>query len=175
MAIDFSDAGGPLAGLGGVGALVGLGASIFGTMEGVSAAKGEAQTSQNIAQLQIQENQQRQLAMESAARREKIENARQTQLALAKNLSSATNQGAQFGSGLAGGQAQATSAGAFQQAGINTQLGIGEKMFGLDTQIDQQKIQMAKYQSDAASAQGTSSIGQGVLGAGLNIMKMFGA
>src|SRR5258708_35469573 len=97
----------------GASAVFGLGMSLFGTEKSSSAASHEAQITGNIANLQIQENAVRQQAMEMSGRREKIEIARNTQIASARALAGATNQGAQFGSGIAGGQAQVQGEGSF--------------------------------------------------------------
>jgi hypothetical protein len=165
---------GPLAIIGGMASIFGMGISMVGASEASDAAKSEANISKNIAGLQIQENQQRQLAMEMAGRREKIENARNTQIAHAKALAGAVSQGAQFGSGAAGAQGQIQSQGNFNEAGINSNLEIGRAMFGLDSQIDTQKMFMADAQSKQADAQGLMSLGQGISGAGGSMMKMFG-
>lgn len=164
----------PFMAIGGIAALFGLGETISGANEASSAARQEAAISGNIANIQIKENSVRQQAMELSAQRQKIEIARQVQLSQAKNLAAATNQGGQFGSGLSGGQAQATTAGAFQSTGINQNLMLGREMFGFDTQIDQQKIAMAGAQSDLATAQGKMAIGGAITNVGMSFMNMFG-
>src|SRR5258706_2000925 len=109
----------------GIGA-IGLGLQIFGGAKQASDTSALAQKSyainSQITGLEGQVNDQRRQAMELSARRQQLEIFRNTQRARAQGLAAATNQGAQFGSGLAGGQAQATDEGLFNIAGVNQNL-----------------------------------------------------
>lgn len=148
---------------GAAGSLAGAGLQAFGTMQQVGAAKQEAGISRNIAGLEQQQNAQRAQAMELTARRSQMEVLRSNQMARSMAVNNATNQGAQFGSGLQGGLGQISGASGTNLLGINQNLGIGRSLFSLSNQISTQKMAMADAQSQAASGQGLSSLG-GVLG-----------
>jgi hypothetical protein len=139
--------------------LAGLGISLFGTEQGISAAKASAQASLNIAGLEQQVNAQKKLVMQISARRQGMETIRETQLKQSQATAAATNQGAQFGSGLQGGLAGLSGMGNYNLQGVNQGLQIGNTIFGLDDQISAQKIAEAKAKSDAATAAGTQSFG----------------
>lgn len=147
---------------GGLG-LLGLGLSAFGTASGVSAAQQSAQAGMNIAGLEQKVNDQRQLAMQITARRQQMQTIRTNQMAQAQATAAATNQGAQFGSGLQGGLAGVEGQSASNLQGINQQLQTGNNIFGLDNQISQQKIAQYQAQSQEATASGVSSFGGDLL------------
>lgn len=154
-----SGGGSALGGLtGGIG-LAGLGVSVYGQVQQSKDEKTAYGSRIAQAQLDEQVNSQRQRQMELTYNRNSLENLRKTQQTNAMALATSTNQGAQFGSGAAGGRAQVTSAGAFNQLGMNQNYQIGENIFGLDNQIDEQKINEAKAQSAANSAGGIAAIG----------------
>jgi hypothetical protein len=162
---DTSSGGSPFsqAGLGAGIGLAGLATSLFGAEQGASAAKASAQASMNIAGLEDKVNQQRKLAMQISARRQGIEAIRNTQQLQSQATAAATGQGAQYGSGLQGGLAGLSGMGNFNLQGINQNLEIGNTIFGLDTQISQQKIAEAQAKSQEASASGISSIGGAIM------------
>lgn len=139
--------------------IVSLGMQLYGGMGASSAAKQASGIQQNIAGLDEQANAQRQVAMEVDSRRKSLENFRQTQqtMALAKN--NAVGSGSQFGSGYAGGKAQVMDQGLFNEQGINQNLQIGEKLFSIDNQVDEQKKALAGVQSTMATDQGISNFG----------------
>lgn len=167
-------------------AAVGLGMSLFGGAKATDDAKAIAQQQQQAAQqsyainskitgYENQVNDQHQTQMELTSRRASMENFRKTQQTLAQGENSAVNQGAQFGSGFQGGQAQGTAQGTFNAVGINSNLEIGENIFGLNRQISAQKLALSGVQtqsniaigglqSDMATAQGYSSIGKSISG-----------
>jgi hypothetical protein len=150
----------------GVGAgigLAGLGIEALGTMEQSSAAKDVTQADINIAGIQQKENAQRQLAMQINARRQQTQQIRDAQLKQSQGLASATSQGAQFGSGLSGGQAQIAGQANYNLQGINQNLQIGNTLFDLSNQQSQQQIAKFQAQSAQASASGLSSIGGDLL------------
>lgn len=140
-------------------AAVSIGMQVFG---GVSASEKAAQAAsiqKNIAGLDENANAQRQTAMEIDARRKGLENFRQSQRLQATSLNNATGSGSQYGSGYAGGQAQVTDQGLFNAQGINQNLEIGQKLFGIDNQIDEQKKALSGVQSDMATDQSISNLG----------------
>lgn len=146
----------------GIGA-IGLGLKLFGGM-GASSAQSQANAYQQQAfQGEIQVNQQRQQAMEISARRNQLENIRNTQRARSQGLNAAVTDGAQFGSGLPGAQGAATDRGTFNALGITQNLQIGRSIFGLDNQITQAKANASNSMSTASTDQGWASMGGSIL------------
>jgi hypothetical protein len=146
--------------------VVGLGMSIFGSVSGAGVAKQEAQVSSNEATQEQSINNAKQQQMQLQAQRSQLENFRNVQRARAQGLNSATNQGAQFGSGLAGGQAEATDQGAYNSLGINQSLQTGNQIAGFNQNITNDKIQMAQLGGQAATDAGIASLGGAVMKAG---------
>lgn len=145
--------------LGAASAVAGLGLSIFGGMGKADAAAQQAQISRQMAETEQRQDTVRQRAMELSARRQQMEVLRNAQRARALGLQNATTQGAQFGSGLQGGYGQVSGGAGWNIQGINQNLGFGQQMFGLNAQLNQQKMQMTLAGSSAATAQGWSSLG----------------
>lgn len=139
--------------------LAGLGISAYGAIKGAQDAEEAAQSGIQIANLERQQNAQRQLAMQITGRQQQLQQIRTNQLAQAQATAAATNQGAQFGSGLAGGKAGIQDQSAANLTGINQQLDIGNQIFGLDAQISDQKMAQYKAQSDAATDSGIGALG----------------
>ena len=142
---------------GGAGVL-GLAGSIFGGIESSQGAQSKYQSEMQIANLQMQEDQQRRQAMEISARRQQLENVRKAQQFSAANLAAAVNQGAQFSSAGEAGRSAPGAAAAYSNLGISQNLQIGEQLFNINQQISEQKINEAKAESQIASGQGISSI-----------------
>lgn len=175
MSFDFGD----LAGVGGnlasgnlIGAgasAVGLGMSIFGGLDQSRIAKEQAGVSADIAGQEQGINQQKQQAMELAGRRQQLEIIRNNQRARALAENSATNQGAQFGSGLQGGLAQVTDQSTFNLVGVNSALETGRNIAGYNDKISQDKIRLAQLGGDASSAAGFASLGGSIMKAGPTI------
>lgn len=151
------------AGIGAGFGLAGLALGAFGAAEGVKAAKASAESGKAIAGLEQKVNDQRQLAMQITARRQQMETVRKNQQAQSQARAAAANQGASFGSGLAGGLAGISGQSASNLSGTNQQLDIGNQIFGLDRSISQEKIKQYQAQSDQASASGISSFGGALL------------
>lgn len=151
---------------------VGLGLDIMGILGQQKAAQSEYKISQEETQTEMQMNDVRRQMMTIDANRKMIQSARTTQMAQARGKSAATNQGALFSSGEAGGQAQEVASGAFNQSGILQSLMVGNQMFDLTNQLDKEKMQMAQVQSQGASAQGMAAIGSAVLGTAASASKM---
>lgn len=140
-------------------ALAGLGISLFGSTEASGYQQQAAKVSQNITGLEEQENQQRQLAMNISARRQSVQALRTAQQASARGEAAAANQGGLQSSGFQGGQAQATTGGAFNILGIQQNQAIGNQMFGIQSNISQQQILQSQLQSQASTYSGIASIG----------------
>lgn len=142
----------------GIGA-VGLGMQIFGGVKASQAAQQAYGIQSNITNLDEQVNNQRQQQMTLSAGRQQMENFRNVQRARAQGLNASVNQGAQFGSGMSGGQAQAVDQGGVNNLGITQNLQFGQTMFGLDNQISGQKLALSGVQSSMATDQAISGIG----------------
>lgn len=143
--------------------LLGLGTSLFGMSEQSEAAQHAAQIQGQIAGLEGQVNDQRETAMQLSSRRQNLETMRTAQKQSAVAIANATNQGAQFGSGLQGGLGQIRSQSLFNMEGVNQNQEIGTNIFGLNRQISADKVQLSQVQSDQATAQGISSLGGGIM------------
>jgi hypothetical protein len=139
--------------------LAGLGTSIFGTISGMGAANQSSALAQQNAGLEMQVNSQRKQAMEVDARRRQLDVVRNNQRARSMAQTTATSEGAQFGSGLQGAYGQISGQAGFNLQGINQNLAIGRNIFGLDTQISQNKIQMAGLEGQQATDQGIGQLG----------------
>lgn len=143
----------------------------FGAISSESALAGqETQLSQQNTQLQIQENQQRRLAMQISARRQQTQDIRTAQMTQSKNLSAGVSQtGGTSSSSVQAGQQSATSGGAYNLQGISQNLGIGEQLFNYQDQISRNQIQMSGLQGQMNTKQGQAAIfgGIGSLGGSL--------
>lgn len=145
--------------IGAAASIIGLGASIIGTAGAAATAKEEAAVSADNARLEGQVNDQRKQAMILTSRRQQMENFRNTQKARAQGLQASVNQGANLGSGAAGGQAQATAQGTTNNVALEQNLGIGMNIFGLDANISENKIKLAQLGGLQATYQGVNSLG----------------
>lgn len=143
--------------------LVGLGTSAFFGQRASEDAKAVSANEQQQFGLQKQVNDQRQGAMELSARRQQLETFRNTQRQRAMGLNAAVGQGAQYGSGLPGGQADTTNQGLFASQGISQNLQIGRNIFGLDNQITDLKSQESQLKSDQATNQSWASLGNSIM------------
>lgn len=152
----------------------GLGLNFLGGMGQAKEAKKQSQLSAQIYQQEILANQQRRQAMELDASRRKVENIRTGQLARAQALTNATNQSAQFGSGLQGGLAQVTGRTYWNELGINQNLQIGQNLFNIDEAIGGLKTQISSSQSRASSSAGLSEIGNAMFKVAPTVGQIFG-
>ena len=155
----------------------GMAGQIYGGIKQSKIAGEQAQVSEDVAQQEQGINAQKMQQMTLQAGRTQLENFRNVQKARAQGLTSATNQGAQFGSGLQGGQAQATDQGLYNALGINQNLAIGQNIAGLNDKISQDKMMMASLGGSSATAAGIASLGGAMVQMGPtigNISKGFG-
>lgn len=152
-------------------AAVGLGMSLFGGASQASASKEYAEKSYAVQQ-QISANEnlvnnQHEDAMRLNARRNTLEQFRNTQRMAARATAAATSQNAQFGSGLQGGLGQIQAQGAYNIQGLAQNETIGENIFGLNRTISGEKLQLAQLQSEygvtSATNQGFSSLGSSLM------------
>lgn len=151
---------------------IGLATSIFGGNAAAENAKQAAAVQGQIAGLEGKVNDQRQVAMQLSARRQQMEIFRNMQRARAQGLNAAVNQGANMGSGLQGGQAQATAQGLTNSAGVNQNLEIGNNIFGIQRDITKQKQVLSSIQGQMATNQGIASLGSSITAAGPGIGRL---
>lgn len=144
---------------------IGMGVSAFGMFGASSAAKQASNIQNAILANETAENQVRQQAVNMQAQRSQIQNVRNTQRAQAQGLSVGVSQGAQFGSGVAGGQAQAATAGAWNAEGIDQSILSANKVFGYDYAIDSLKGQLGSTESTLAQDRGIQGMGMSIFGA----------
>lgn len=145
---------------------------LFGGLKQADVAHQTAQVSMDVAHQEQGINDQKQQQMSLQANRMQLENFRNVQRARAQGLNAATQQGAQFGSGLAGGQGQAEDQGFFNSLGINQNLQIGQNINGLNSNISQDKIKIAGLGGQAATDQGISSLGGALISSAGALGKM---
>lgn len=101
----------------------------------------------------------RKQAMEVNAQRQQMQNLRNTQLQRSMALTSATAQGAQFGTGLQGGYGQISGQSTDNAVGINTNLQFGEDIFKYNAEASRWKQQASGYQSESAMWGSISGLG----------------
>lgn len=97
--------------------------------------------------------------MQLNARRQQLENIRNSQLARSMATNAATAQGAQFGSGLAGGIGQIGAQERWNSSGITQNLQIGENIFGLNSRISDNKMSIARLGGENAEQQAWGQLG----------------
>jgi hypothetical protein len=145
---------------------VGLGMQIFGGIGASQNAKEAAAINQDVAKQEQSINERKMTQMAIESRRMQLENIRNNQRARALSEATAVNQGAQFGSGLQGGQAQINDQTLFNMQGVNQAIQTGSQIYGLNSIISEDKQKLASVQSDMATNQGIASLGGSVMKAG---------
>lgn len=153
-------------------AAAGMAMSVMGSMKASTASNSYYQTQQNVASLEGQVNDQRKSAMEVDARRRQLEVVRNNQRARAMAQTTATSQGAQFGSGLQGAYGGVSGQSETNLLGVNQNLEIGRNIFGLDTQISQQRIAASGFESTMASGKAESQMGGALMSSAGKIGQM---
>lgn len=138
---------------------VGLGLSLFGGISGFGESQNASRIQGEIAGQEREVNMQRQQAMMMDARRKNLEVIRQSQRDQALATSRATNQGAQFGSGLQGGLGQISGQSNYNALGIDQNLEIGQNIFGFQNRISSLKGQLSNVQSNMATDTGIANLG----------------
>lgn len=139
--------------------IVGLGMQIYGGMQASETAQKQAAEYQAIAADEKKINAQKQLQMQLENRRSQLENVRNAQRARSMATAAAVNQGANFGSGLAGGLGQIAGQESTNALGLNQGLTIGNTIFGINDDISAHKMNLASLGADMSEAQGWSSLG----------------
>ena len=154
--------------------IFGLGMKLFGAGGQAAESSKIASASGAIASDEEKVNQQREYMMELTARRQSMQNLRDLQQKNALGLAAATNQGAQFGTGLQGAYGQQSGEAGRNALNISQNLGIGRNIFGLDTDISQQKMGIASDLAAMGMFQGAGAIGTGLMQGAGSIGNLFG-
>lgn len=155
----------------------GIAAQVFGGIGGAFGANKVSALQKQEAANETAVNDQRAQQMELSNRRQQTENFRNIQRARAMGLEASVNQGAQFGSGMAGGQAQAQDQGAVNTLGLDQNLTIGRNIFALNDKISSEKADVSSVQSGMATDNAIAGFGAMLTkGAGTmsNIFQGFG-
>lgn len=179
---------------------IGLGTSLFGSSKASSDSKRAAQLGQqyaaqsiqffdqsqavsnDITQNNYQQNDVRRQAMNLMNSRQQLEILRTSQRARAMALQAGVSQGAQYGSGVAGGIAQAKDQANWGLLGGSQQTQLGNQMFNLDNSLTGLRANMTQIQTNANIAkatyegqmtgiQGNIASDQGLMSLGGSIMK----
>lgn len=145
---------------------IGLGLQVFGGFSQAAHAKQNTQLSKQMVAEEAQVQALKQQQMELEGRRMQTENIRNIQRGRAMAVQSGVNQGAQFGSGLAGGLAQVQNQGFWNMMGVSQGLEIGRGIAGHNQNISGIKQQMSDVQGQMATDQGYQSLGGALLKAG---------
>jgi len=155
--------------------IAGLATSIYGGIEQMNDAKQEAQISQQEVGIEEQQDATRQQAMHLQEQRMNTQITRNMQSQRAYALSAQAAGGGstmagQTNSSFGGAIGSISGAGNTSMLTNSANLQSADRMFALNASLDQLKNQMAGVQSNMATAQGISSLGSGLMGAG----KVFG-
>ena len=150
---------------GAVGMGLGLASTIFGGVTAMQGAQKQYGISQQMVATEQQAEAQRKQMMELNARRQSMEVVRNQQRARSLALSNSTSQGAQFGSGVQGGYGQISGQSGTGLLGINQQLGAGENLFAINSQLMGLRQQYAAAGSQTYTGTAMAGMGQAIGGA----------
>lgn len=145
-----------------------------GALRQVEGAQTQNTANKAIIGLESQAEDQRRAAMELDARRSVRQTIRQAQVARATGLSAAVNQGAMFGSGLQGAYGQIAGDTNTSLLGIGQNLEIGRAIFGINSNITQQKLAYAGGQDIINEGSGIIARAQGLSAQGAGVIAQYG-
>lgn len=145
---------------------VGLGMQLFGGAKQAGISQEQAAVSRDEARQEQGINDLKQRQMEMDARRQQLEQIRVAQRTASLAQARATEQGAQYGSGLQGGLAQITDQSLVNLTGINQAVEIGRGINTYNQNISADKMKMADLGGQDATAKGISSLGGAIMKAG---------
>jgi hypothetical protein len=143
-----------------------------GTYFGSEAAEKNNEAQRRQAMLEQAAENERRKHMELVKRRQDREVVRNTQRMHALSTQVATSQGAQFGSGYAGGQAQITQDAGNNLLTLNQNLFYGRRIFDINAQISENRKNISDAQMDSQYAQGLSSLGSSLFNAAAPISRV---
>lgn len=164
----------PVSAMQGASALIGMGVEAYGFLNASKYASQATQIQQNILATDEQINQQREQQMNLDAARKMVNVQQRTQMARARTLAAAVNQGGQFGSGAAGASGSEASQAARNVEGISQDWTIGKNIFSLTNTEDQLKSQLTGVQSEESDYQAIAGLGGSITGSSQSIGKLLG-
>jgi hypothetical protein len=153
--------------------LVGMAGTVAGGVMGAIGANKAYGIQQQEAGTEEAVNAQKQQQMVLSNRRQQLENFRNTQQARSRGEENAVSQGANLGSGYGGGQAQAQAQGNTNNVALGQNLQIGNNLFSLDNQLDQEKLALSGVQSSNASWAALGGVGTALTKASGTIGNLF--
>lgn len=142
---------------------IGLALQAFGTIANFGSQQQIYDSQKRIQALQGQEDDQRKQAMELDAAQRKRRIVRTAIAARSQALATATNQGAEGGSALAGAYGGIMGQTGENELGVNQNLYIGRNLFGLKHQETLEQTKISDAQSRSAFFSGLSSLGGGLV------------
>lgn len=146
-----------------VSAVAGIGLQVAGTAQAAKASKQRSQYEQQIAADQQRQEALRRQQMELENSRRRVEALRQQQRARSTALAAATNQGADFGTGLQGGYGQISGQTGGNLLGLSQSLALGRANFDINSDISSARYGIASSNSSYNTGQGLSSLGGGII------------
>lgn len=151
--------------------IAGLGMQIFGGLGQASVSRQEANVSSNIATQEQGINVQKQMQQTLDANRMQLQNFRNAQRQRSLATAAAVNQGGGAGtglqgSGLAGGLAGITAQSDYNTRSVNQNTQISQNIFGLTSNINSDKFQLAQLGGQSATDQGIASLGGALIKSG---------
>jgi hypothetical protein len=138
---------------------VGFGMQVFSGLSGAGHAKQAANIQKQIQQQEMAANDVRRQQFEMQNRRQTLEIFRNSQRARAQAMAVGVNQGAQFGSGVAGGQAQIYNQSLYNAQGVHQNAVLGGNLFAINNNISGYKQQLADVQGSMAEDQAWGQLG----------------
>lgn len=154
---------------------IGFGMQVFGAFGAAGDAKQAAQIQKQIQEQEKASNNVRREQFEMQYRRQTLEVFRNSQRARAQAAAVGVNQGAQLGSGVAGGQAQIYNQGLYNAVGLHQNAALGSRLFGINDAISGYKQQLADVQGSMASNQAWQQLGGSLIGNAGTIGNISGA
>lgn len=151
-----------------------LGASVYGTVKQVGAAKKQTAAMQEQIRMEQQAEALRRQQMELEANRRNKEILRNQQRARSMALSAATNQGAIGGSGLQGGYGGISGQANTQLLGTSQNLEIGRGLYAANQGVSAARMSYAAAGTDMAVGRGISSLGASLMQATPMLTNMYG-
>lgn len=145
---------------------VGVGLQLYSGFKQSEQSKEIAQLSQQKAAEEQAINRIKLQQMEVEGRRMQLETIRNTQRARALSLSSAVTQGAEFGTGLLGGQAEIQNKGAWNLQGVDFGLMFGRDIAARNDNISALNARIAGVSGEMAESNSYGSLGGALIKAG---------
>lgn len=155
--------------------VAGVGMSAYGMNQQQKAASNMQSSQQDMVRQEQAAEAQRQQAMELDARRRMLQQVRQGNVARATALSAATGDGAAFGSGLQGAYGNISGQENTNLTGISQNLQIGRSIFGINSNITQDRLDYSNAQGGYMSGGAMMSLGGKMVALGPTIGNVGGS